>query len=98
MVQIIPVELSDAGIHFGALRLTRAEWWEEAPRFVLLRFEDGIGMRPYGVRMDMDKKTFLDSLDDLPLDNQLRAKKDEIWRLIAERLPKVVQSGSFAFI
>ena len=58
------------------LRFTRAEWWEEAPQFVLLRFEVHGREAPAGVRLDIEKKVILDSVAHEAISRDLAAELD----------------------
>jgi hypothetical protein len=96
MVQVMPIDLTDAGIQVGALQFLRAEWWKEAPRFVLLRYAINGRTAPYGIRMDIDKRAILDSVGDPDLDSRIRGCRLEIWDHVAKRLPPAIGADLFA--
>jgi hypothetical protein len=66
----------------GSLRFLRAEWWPESPRFALLRYTiDGVESRT-GIRLDLDKRTILDSVGDSKLDFAIQQNILEIWNIV----------------
>jgi hypothetical protein len=52
----------------GPLWFSRAEWWDDHSRFVLVRYSLDGKEQPYGLRLDMDKAIFLDRLPDPELE------------------------------
>lgn len=92
MVEIVPIDLADAKMQIGSLYFVRAEWWRESPRFVLLRYAVNGYDVPLGIRLDMDKKAILDSVDDPALDAQIRNRRFEIWDAVARKMPQAVTS------
>jgi len=48
----------------GPVKFTLAEWWDTAPRTVLLRYSVDGHDSPKGLRLDLDKAAILDSLED----------------------------------
>jgi hypothetical protein len=83
MVEVIWMGLTDKLDTIGPIRFVGAEWWKEAPRFVLLRYEqDGNGV-PCGIRMDLDKRVLLDSVGDDRLDMLINSQREKIWFAIA---------------
>jgi hypothetical protein len=71
MVDVIWSDLTGKLNEIGPLRFLRAEWWKEAPRFVLLRYTLHGKEIPNGIRMDLDKQVILDSVGDEQLDARL---------------------------
>jgi hypothetical protein len=79
----IPLEgkLEDA----GALHFLRAEWQRDKSRFVRIRYSlDGIE-QPLGLRLDLDKRVFLDSVDNR-----------EVNASVQERIPEILSIIGFA--
>ena len=63
----------------GALHFLRAEWQREKSRFVLIRYAVDGHEQPLGLRLDLDKRIFLDSLDNPKVDASVQ-----------ERIPKIL--------
>ncbi len=63
----------------GGLRFLRAEWQRDQSRFVLIRYAVNGREQPLGLRLDLDKRIFLDSLDDPKMDASVQ-----------ERIPKIL--------
>src|ERR1700738_4094837 len=63
----------------GALHFLRAEWQRDKSRFVLIRYAVNGQEQPLGLRLDLDKRIFLDSFDDSKFDASIR-----------ERIPKIL--------
>jgi hypothetical protein len=82
MVEVITMGLTDKLDAIGPIRFVRAEWWKQAPRFVLLRYELGDKDAPRGIRMDLDKQVLLDSVGDERLDMLLDSQREKIWLAI----------------
>ena len=82
MVHVTSADLTGKLDNFGQLELVRAEWWDEAPRFVLLRYSLNGREQPSGVRLDLDKKAILDSVHNALLDDALRKRRVQIWNLV----------------
>jgi hypothetical protein len=87
MVQVVRVDLTRMLPMAGSLEFVRAEWWKEAPRFVLLRYAVNGVVQPLGVRLDLDKKAILDSVDNLFLDREIKKIKFQIWEAVVKKLP-----------
>jgi len=82
MVDVIWSDLTGKLNEIGPLRFLRAEWWKEAPRFVLLRYTLHGKEIPNGIRMDLDKQVILDSVGDEQLDARLFSQRASIWQAI----------------
>ncbi|HJS84224.1 MAG TPA: hypothetical protein VJ779_02055 [Acetobacteraceae bacterium] len=84
------VNVNDASLEgrlewIGPVRFIRAQWWDEAPRFALLRFAFEHGEeQQLGLRMDLDKKAILDSIGDQNLDAAIQQQAEQIWRAVVE--------------
>jgi hypothetical protein len=63
----------------GTLHFLRAEWQRDKSRFVLIRYAVDGREQPLGLRLDLDKRIFLDSLDNTEMDASVR-----------ERIPKIL--------
>jgi hypothetical protein len=92
MVQVVRVELIGLLPMVGQLEIVRAEWWKESPNFVLLRFAVNGFMRETGVRLDLDKRAILDSVDDPFLDNELQVRRFDIWKTVVRELPAALNA------
>jgi hypothetical protein len=70
------------------LSFLRAEWWDNESRFVLVRYSLKGREQELGLRLDLDKKIFLDHLDNLEFDHlvQAQAKKN-----LANRCSRAIQ-------
>jgi hypothetical protein len=75
----------------GALHFLRAEWQLERSRFVLIRYALDGREHPLGLRLDLDKRVLLDSVDDPEVDKSVQALTQTIWRIVATEA-----GGSFA--
>lgn len=89
MVHVMEADISGQISDLGQLRFVSVEWWEESPRFALLRYSMGEGVEPLGLRMDMDKKAVLDRVENKFIDDAIREKSQEIWKVVAERQHEV---------
>ena len=71
------------------LSFLRAEWWDDSSRFVLIRYSLEGKVQELGLRLDLDKKIFLDHMDDEKLDTIVQRQAENIWRVVAlKRLPQ----------
>jgi hypothetical protein len=68
----------------GPVRFIRAEWWDTAPRMVLLRYAIDSHEQNVGLRLDLDKKAILDTLEDDGVSDGIRLD-----RIIQDRLPNI---------
>jgi hypothetical protein len=67
----------------GTLHFLRAEWQRDISRFVLIRYSLNGDEQPFGLRLDLDKRVFLDSLDDPKVDESVQERIPEILSIIA---------------
>jgi hypothetical protein len=63
----------------GDITFLRAEWWNDEPRFVVIRYAVDGRERLNGLRMDLDKGAILDELDRGTLDQTVT---NDIWRTV----------------
>jgi len=69
------------------LSFLRAEWWDDSSRFVLIRYSLEGKEQELGLRLDLDKKIFLDHMDDPKLDTIVQHEAENIWRVVALKRP-----------
>ena len=72
-----------AGIEF-----LRAEWWDDLgdlPQFVVIRYSEASGGEK-SLRMDLDKRIFLDHLTDPEKDRAVQDQVLRVWGIVAEDL------------
>lgn len=84
MVQVSSADLTGKLNSFGPLQFVRVEWWEEAPCFALLRYSMDGREEPYGLRLDLDKRAILDSVENSYLDEAIRRQATVIWEAVIE--------------
>jgi hypothetical protein len=90
MVTVTSADLRGKLDNFGPVRFLRAEWWKEAPRFVLLRYAIRGQEQELGLRLDLDKQAILDSLDDDELDRMVSGHVREIWTVVVGERQRVL--------
>ena len=83
MVDVISADLQGKLGPVGPLQFVRADWWAEAPSFVLLRYTLSGDLQELGVRMDLDKRAFIDDLDDPDLNREVRNAARDVWSAVA---------------
>jgi hypothetical protein len=69
--------------HIGAVHFLRAEWQRDRSRFVLIRYALDGRQQPFGLRLDLDNRVLLDSVDDPEVDQSVKALTEEIWSVVA---------------
>ena len=68
----------------GPVSLLRAEWQRDESRFLLIRYAwEGHPEEPWGLRLDLDKRVILDSLDDTKADASVKALIPDILSIVA---------------
>jgi|HubBroStandDraft_6_1064221.scaffolds.fasta_scaffold2089628_1 hypothetical protein len=68
----------------GALRFLRAEWWRDRSRCLVIRYALNKEEQPLGLRLDLDKRVFLDMVDDPRVDaSYVRALAPKILSIVA---------------
>jgi hypothetical protein len=75
----------DLKMEKGPLFFLRAEWWDDHSRFVLVRYALEGKEQEFGLRLDLDKKIFLDHLPDPKLDEIAQFLAKPIWEFIVQR-------------
>jgi hypothetical protein len=68
----------------GALRFLRAEWWRDDSRCLLIRYAWDKKEQPLGLRLDLDKRVFLDKIDDPNVDASIQALTAKILSIVAD--------------
>jgi hypothetical protein len=91
-VNVASADLSGKLDHFGQLQFLRVEWWDQTPRFALLRYAMNGHEEPNGLRLDLDKKVILDSVSNTFLDDAIRRRASEIWDVVVEE-QKIAAGG-----
>lgn len=73
----------------GKMEFTKVQWWAEWPFCVCVNYAiDGVE-KEFGIRLDLDKRAFLDDLDpDIgPVsENQIEDCKSQIWDIVVDAL------------
>jgi hypothetical protein len=86
-------KVPDAG--GGVVSFLRAEWWDPSSRFVLVRYSRKGHEEELGLRLDLDKRVFLDHLSDDPhLDADVQSRVETIWKIVAQERSEVLTGGS----
>lgn len=85
MTAIESVDLREKVPRIGTVRLLRAEWKEANARFVLVWYEVGNVQQPFALRLDLDKRTFLDDLDDRSIDRAVKEQAQNVFLAVAAR-------------
>lgn len=76
MATVTTVELpkSSSGARYSAI----AEWWGDRSHFAVVRFLVG-GIEKFSLRLDLDKRVFLDHAPDAETDQAIQARVQTIW-------------------
>jgi hypothetical protein len=69
----------------GDLKFFKAEWWVNDPRFAIVTYSYKNSDEKW-VRMDLDKRRFIDQQDDTHLDELIKMQTDCIWKIIIDEL------------
>lgn len=71
----------------GMMEFTKVEWWVKDSFCVCVRYSiDGVE-KPLGIRLDLDKRAFLDDLDDAGsniTEEEIEDRKMHIWDLVID--------------
>ena len=87
MVHVLSASLEGKIEGFGPIRFTKVEWWTESPKFALLKYNIRGNDVALGVRLDLDKKAFLDDVDEKDQVAAVRKAAPAIWEaVVKERL------------
>jgi hypothetical protein len=70
----------------GRTAILRAERWREDSRFVVVHHARDGAEHPLGLRMDMDKRVFLDHLDDAADAAAIQELAAAVWEALAAGL------------
>jgi hypothetical protein len=91
MADIISIALPSEGLRFGPVQFVRAEWWRQAPQFILLRYTVDETESPTGLRLDLDKGAILDAFEDRSIDAQIKKNSVKIWEAVVQAEPHVAR-------
>jgi hypothetical protein len=73
----------------GNMKFTKVQWWTEQPFCVCVNYSVDDGPeKPLGVRLDLDKRVFLDDLDDAGTvtTEEVEEHITKIWDLVVDAL------------
>jgi hypothetical protein len=79
---IVSVDLTETVQALGPLRLIRAEWWTETPHFVLLQYALHGEQQDDYLRLDLDKRSIIDEINDRDLKETLQHTSGDIWAIV----------------
>lgn len=86
MPETIVVNLSS---RVEAFRFLTAEWWEEDSKFVVVRGSMRKDSEDFALRLDLDKRAFLDHVPNEKMEKLLRRQAEHISQLVwGERLKR----------
>jgi hypothetical protein len=78
------IHLQDRVPPANGISFLRAEWWDDSSRFVLVRYSRDGKEPELGLRLDLDKKIFLDHIEDSnSLDQAVQQRVNLIWQIVA---------------
>jgi hypothetical protein len=63
-------------------RLLTAEWWDENSKFVVVRGATSTDPEDFALRLDIEKRAFLDHASNSTVDTLLQSQVQEISRLV----------------
>jgi hypothetical protein len=72
----------DLSARMDAFRKLTAEWWEDKSKFVVVRGATGERSAEFALRLDLDKRAFLDMAADEETDRLMRSHASEIAELV----------------
>jgi hypothetical protein len=76
------INLTDNVPSVGGLVFLRAEWWDPSSRFVLVRYSYKGHEEELGLRLDLDKKVFLDHVPGPKFDEEVQRRVEAIWKFV----------------
>lgn len=77
------IDLADENIVFGQCRIERAIWWKPDTFCMIFKYKiEGGQEEPGGLRMDLDKKSFLDDLPDPEASTALHENRERLWDMV----------------
>jgi hypothetical protein len=79
MSKLTWVDLNHQVPDVDGVSFLRAEWWDERSHFVLVRFALNGEEQELGLRLDLDKRVFLDHLSDPKTDKLIQDQVRPIW-------------------
>ncbi len=79
MTDTVKLDLSSRFEPFGRLI---AEWWEEDSKFVVVHGSTKHDHQDFNLRLDLDKRVFLDHLKNKTTDDLIQKQAQEISRLV----------------
>jgi hypothetical protein len=65
------------------INFLRAEWWGDLSRFVVIRYSERDGIEG-SLRMDIDKRAFIDHIADPAKDEAVQSQALPIWEILAK--------------
>jgi hypothetical protein len=83
MTEIKSIDLDQRVPDAKYVRFLRAEWWDDRSRFVLIRYATDGKEKDLGLRLDLDKKIFLDHVSDPDTDKIVQSRVGKIWEIVA---------------
>jgi hypothetical protein len=83
MAQIRSIPLEGRIATANGIRFLRAEWWGDLSRFVVIRYSERGGAEK-SLRMDIDKRVFLDHVADPARDKVVQKQALPIWEIVAK--------------
>jgi hypothetical protein len=84
MAEVESIDLKSKLKPAGELTFLRAEWWSKSSRFALVRYSYQYKEEEFGLRLDLDKRVFLDHLEDPQLDKIIQIYAGSIWEIVAD--------------
>lgn len=79
------IDLTGAVKNANDISFLRVEWWDDSSRFVLVRYSRAGKEQEFGLRLDLDKKIFLDHFEDTDLDKKVQTLVEPIWSIVAHK-------------
>ncbi|MDR3515328.1 MAG: hypothetical protein P4M00_05895 [Azospirillaceae bacterium] len=79
------VGLAGSVSDMNGISLLRAEWWDPESRFVLVRYADHGEEQALGLRLDLDKRVFLDHVEDALADQMIQESVKAVWDAVVKR-------------
>jgi hypothetical protein len=87
MAETVTIDLSS---HIDAFLKLTAEWWEENSKFVVIRGATKKDADKFALRLDLDKRAFLDHVDNERTDKLVQSQAKAISELVwSERLKRI---------
>jgi hypothetical protein len=93
MAEIKSIPLEGRIIAAEGINFPKVEWWGDQSRFVVIRYSEQGGTEG-SLRMDLDKRVFLDHIADPSKDNAVQEQTLPIWEIVAKERNKSGSSHS----